>query len=46
MMDDGKLELRFRVLSNGGISEDIARTINPETLPALWQNPRIEAGSR
>ena len=43
---DGKLELRYRILSNGGISEDIARTINPEMLPALWQNPRIEAGSR
>lgn len=43
---DGKLELRFRILSDDGISEDITRTINAETLPALWQNPLIKAGSR
>ena len=42
---DGGLELRFRILSDDGISEDITRTINPEMLPALWQNPRIAAGS-
>ena len=43
---DGKLELRFRILSDDGASEDITRIINPEMLPALWQNPRISAGSR
>lgn len=42
---DGKLELRFRILSEDGISEDIRRTVNAEALPALWQDPRIEAGS-
>jgi hypothetical protein len=43
---DGELELRFRILSDGGTSEDITRTINAEMLPTLWQNPRIAAGSR
>ncbi len=42
---EGKLELRFRILSAGGTSEDITHTINPEMLPALWQNPRLKAGS-
>ncbi len=43
---DGKLELRFRILSAGGTYEDITRTINPEMLPDLWQYPRLQAGSR
>lgn len=43
---DGQLELRFRILSPDGISEEITRTVNAETLPALWQNPRIKTGSR
>ncbi len=39
---DGQLELRFRVLSEDGSSEDLARTVNAEMLPALWDSPTIE----
>lgn len=40
---DGRLELRFRVVFEGGRSEEMTRLINAEMLPALWRNPTIEA---
>ena len=42
---DGQLELRFRVVSESGSSEELTRLINAEMLPSLWQNPTIEARS-
>jgi hypothetical protein len=40
---DGELELRFRITSADGTSQDLTRTVSPDMLPALWQTPRIEA---
>jgi hypothetical protein len=40
---DGELELRFRIVAADGTSRDLRRTIRAEMLPALWDNPRIEA---
>ena len=40
---DGRLELRFRVVLEGGRSEEMTRLITAEMLPSLWQNPTIEA---
>ena len=40
---DGRLELRFRVVFEGGRFEEMTRLINAEMLPSLWRNPTIEA---
>ena len=40
----GQLELRFRVVSADGHSEEISRSINAEMLPDLWRTPTIELG--
>jgi len=40
----GQLELKFRVVSAEGSSEEVTRTINAEMLPSLWQTPTIEMG--
>ncbi len=40
---DGRLELRFRVVFEGGRSEEMTRLISAEMLPSLWRNPTIEA---
>ena len=41
---DGRLELRFRIASSDGSSQDLTRLVNGEMLPALWSEPRIAAG--
>ncbi len=40
----GTLELHLRVVSASGSSQELTRTISPEMLPSLWENPRIAAG--
>lgn len=39
----GELELHFRVVFEGGRSEELTRLINAEMLPSLWRDPTIEA---
>ena len=41
----GQLELRFRIVSADGDTEEITRSINAEMLPDLWQRPTIELGA-
>lgn len=40
---DGQLELRFRIVNADGSSRELIRTVEPEMLPGLWQDPRIDA---
>lgn len=40
---DGQLELRFRIVSADGSTRELTRTVEPEMLPDLWQDPRIDA---
>jgi hypothetical protein len=42
---DGQIELRFRIESADGTSQELSRAINAEMLPALWQEPKIEASA-
>jgi hypothetical protein len=40
---DGQLELRFRIVAADETSQELIRTIRAEMLPALWENPVLEA---
>ena len=42
---DGALELRFRIVNADGSTRELTRTVEPEMLPELWQNPRIDASA-
>jgi hypothetical protein len=41
----GELELKFRVVRADGTDEEVTRTIAGEMLPALWQDPKIQAAA-
>jgi len=42
---DGQLELHFRIVNPDGSSRELTRSVEPEMLPDLWQNPRIDASA-